>query len=209
MLEQYDTRNITNLIILYTDNLGQMCFNAAKICQLQHFPHPVNIEHGWYNPIDFFTVDTLSGPQVYEMIGVGEYRLQRATKALVLQIIVPGGNDHYIGFNSAKGANAQNVEASDMVTIVEWHTTDVNRYVGYYLKGYRAQDESFLLGNGITVTAQCINTAVTPSIACVCGEERSQICPSDCACPAPIYQQLEITAINQAGACQETADETC
>jgi hypothetical protein len=132
-----------------------------------------------------------------------------ATKALVLQIIVPGGNDHYIGFNSAKGANAQNVEASDMVTIVEWHTTDVNRYVGYYLKGYRAQDESFLLGNGITVTAQCINTAVTPSIACVCVEERSQICPSDCACPAPIYQQLEVTAINHAGACRETADETC
>lgn len=59
------------------------------------------------------------------------------------------------------------------------------------------------------MAAQCINTAVTPSIACVCVEERSQICPSDCACPAPIYQQLEITAINQAGACQETADETC
>jgi hypothetical protein len=63
---------------LSTDDLGQMCFNPAKLWQLQHFPHPRTVKRGWYNSTeDFFTVNASSGPQVYEMIGIGEYRLQK------------------------------------------------------------------------------------------------------------------------------------
>jgi hypothetical protein len=89
---------------------------------------------------------------------------------------VPDGSDQYITFNSAKRSNAQNVEADDLVTIVEWNTT--SGYATSSLKKYIAQGESFLLGNGLPVTAQCINTAVTPSVACVCVKESSRTCPS-------------------------------
>jgi hypothetical protein len=54
-----------------------MCFNPAKLWQLQHYPHPTNVRWGWYNTSDFLTVDTSSGAQVYEMIGIGEYKLQQ------------------------------------------------------------------------------------------------------------------------------------
>lgn len=100
---------------------------------------------------------------------------------------MPGGSDLYIAFNSAKGANAQNVEADDMVTIVEWITT--SGYSPSSLKGYIAQGETFSLGNDLTVTAQCINTSLTPSVACVCVKESSQTCPNDCACPAPMHHK--------------------
>lgn len=62
---------------LNADDLGQMCFNPAKLWQLQHYPHPTNVRWGWYNTSDFLTVDTSSGAQVYEMIGIGEYKLQQ------------------------------------------------------------------------------------------------------------------------------------
>jgi hypothetical protein len=186
-----------------------MCFNPAKLWQLHHNPHPVTVKYGWYDPLDFFTVDTSSGPQVYEMIGIGEYRLQQgkvtdfssltriylsplnsllrvletSRKVVALRIIVPGGIDKYIGFNSAKGANFQNDLASDMVTIVEWNTT--SGYIPSSLKGYIAQGETFLLENGITVTAKTINTMVSPSVACVCVKESHQTCPSDCGRLSP------------------------
>jgi hypothetical protein len=107
------------------------------------------------------------------------YYLATSRKAVVLQVIVPGGSDQYIAFNSAKGANAQNDEADNLVTIVEWNT---GGYSTSWLKGYIAQGESFVLGNGLIVSAQCINTKITPSIACVCVKESYQTCPSDCNC---------------------------
>jgi hypothetical protein len=113
--------------------------------------------------------------------------IESSRKAVALRIIVPGGSDQYIAFNSAKGANAQNVEADNLVTIVEWNTT--SGYSPSSLKGYIAQGETFLLGHGLTVTAQCINTSLTPSVACVCVKQRSQTCPSDCACPAAMHHK--------------------
>jgi hypothetical protein len=63
--------------LLLIDDLGQMCFNPAKLWQLQHYPHPVTVIGNWYDPRDFITVDVSSGAQVYEMIGIGEYNLQK------------------------------------------------------------------------------------------------------------------------------------
>jgi hypothetical protein len=101
---------------------GSMCFNGAKTWQLQTNPHPTTVINGWYNSQDFITVnDTSTSPQTFEMIGVGEYYLQgdgsidNPRKAVVLQVKDPLGNDQYITFNAAKGANLRNDEASDQV----------------------------------------------------------------------------------------------
>jgi hypothetical protein len=76
--------------LLLADDLGQMCFNPAKLWQLQHYPHPVNVRRGWYNSTDFITVDTSSGAQVYEMIGIGEYNLQqgKTSRPFVMNLYV-------------------------------------------------------------------------------------------------------------------------
>ena len=100
--------------------------------------------------------------------------------ALQVKATSESGVDQYIAFNSAKGANAQNDEADDLVTIVEWQTA-----IGYAqssLKGYIGQGESFNLAGNKVLTVQCINTAATPSVACVCVGENSQTCPNNCSC---------------------------
>lgn len=76
--------------LLLIDDLGQMCFNPAKLWQLQHYPHPVTVIGNWYDPRDFITVDTSSGAQVYEMIGIGEYNLQqgKASRPFVMNLYV-------------------------------------------------------------------------------------------------------------------------
>jgi hypothetical protein len=123
--------------------------------------------------------------------------LETSRKAVALKVIGPEDTDQYIAFNSAKGANAQNDEADDLVTIVE--RAKAIGYAASSLKGYIAQGESFLLGNGLTVTVQCINIATTPSVACVCVKDSSQTCPTDCSCIATV----DCSKITQRGPCQE------
>lgn len=111
---------------LYGDDIGAMCFNPAKTWQLQMHPH-ANVPSSWYDSQDFITVDMSGGARVFRMIGIGEYNLQgdgkgnnNPRKAVVLQVKSASGPDQYIGFNSAKGANFQNDEADDQVSI--FHT---------------------------------------------------------------------------------------
>lgn len=92
-----------------------------KCTLMQMYHHP-----GMTHKISLSTVDTSGGAQVFRMIGIGEYNLQgdgkgnNPRKAVVLQVKSATGPDQYIGFNSAKGANFQNDEADDQVSI--FHT---------------------------------------------------------------------------------------
>ena len=58
---------------LYGDDQGKMCFNPAKIWQLQFFPHATT---AWYDDEAFVSVNTSNGAQTFKMMGVGEYSLQ-------------------------------------------------------------------------------------------------------------------------------------
>jgi hypothetical protein len=118
------------------------------------------------------------------MIGIGEYNLQgdgvsTPRKAVVLRVETGTTTPQYIAFNSAKGANYQNDEADNLVTIVEYTGTG---YAVSSLKGYIGAGSTFTTAQGRIVEAQCINTAVTPSLACVCVRDAGQTCPTDCAC---------------------------
>lgn len=68
---------------LYGDDLGQMCFNPAKLWQLQHYPHPTTVTEGWYDSAAFVTIDNPASPQEFKMMGVGEYNLQGECMALL------------------------------------------------------------------------------------------------------------------------------
>eukprot|EP00584_Thalassiosira_punctigera_P019424 CAMPEP_0172555260 /NCGR_PEP_ID=MMETSP1067-20121228/58322_1 /TAXON_ID=265564 ORGANISM="Thalassiosira punctigera, Strain Tpunct2005C2" /NCGR_SAMPLE_ID=MMETSP1067 /ASSEMBLY_ACC=CAM_ASM_000444 /LENGTH=884 /DNA_ID=CAMNT_0013343775 /DNA_START=163 /DNA_END=2813 /DNA_ORIENTATION=- len=185
---------------LFADELGQMCFNPAKNWQMQFNPHPTTVGQGWYDSRDFIEVNTdVDGAQTFKMMGVGEYNLQgngvsSPRKAIALQVFT-GGTPQYIGFNSAKGANLQNKEADDHVTIYEYSGTG---YAVSSLKGYVTQGNSFTTTQGRVITAQCINTVVTPSLACVCVRRNiHETCPTNCACndtfPAPTTRTPSIS----------------
>ncbi|KAL3804658.1 hypothetical protein HJC23_008473 [Cyclotella cryptica] len=172
---------------LYGDDLGGMCFNPAKNWQMQFNPHPVTVINGWYDSRDFIQVNTTDGAQTIQMIGIGEYGLQgdgvnAPRKAVALQIENGLDTRQYVSFNSAKGANFQDVEAPDQVTIVEYTGTG---YGISSLKGYITQGNSYITAEGRIISAECINTGVTPSLACVCVRESNQSCPSDCSCTPP------------------------
>lgn len=89
----------------------------------------------------------------------------------------------------------------DQVTIVEWAA---GGYSTSLLKGYIKQGESFNLSKGKrgkVVTAQCIDTTVTPSVACVCIREDGQTCPDLCSCVEP----SDCAQINAPRDCRQTS----
>ena len=154
-------------------------FPIHIIRQMQFHPHSTYVISGWYENQDFLEIDTAQGAQTVKMMGVGEYDLQaEPRKKIAIKVLTSVGAPQYIGFNSSKRANFQNDEADNQVTIIE-KTGD--RYGVSNLKKYLVQGESFDL-NGKIVSAECINTSVTPSLACVCVREIDQTCPTDCAC---------------------------
>ena len=101
---------------LYSDDVGKMCFNAAKNFQIP----------GWYDDAKI-TVDPagFNGPPTYSstnnILGVGEYSLFNITPGLPVTIKVETGtpNDYFVGFNRAAGSNLHNDLADDMVTIIQ------------------------------------------------------------------------------------------
>ena len=85
----------------------------------------------------------------------------------------------YMGFNSAAGLNADNVEADNKVTIV---TKAGARYGESYLRAHLLLGEAYYHnGAGIVMSAQCVSTAATPLVVCVYVRLYFQACPP-CAC---------------------------
>ena len=150
----------------------------------QFNPHPTTVISGWYATEDFVTIDTANGAQTVKMMGVGEYKLQgdgvtNPRKAIALKIENGSTTPQYVKFNSAKDANSQNDEADNLVTITEYTGTG---YGVSSLQGYIGAGGSFPTAQGRIVEALCINTAETPSLACVCVRSSTQTCPNDCQC---------------------------
>ena len=149
------------------------------IRQMQFYPHPTTVISGWYDTQDFLEIDTSQGAQTVKMMGVGEYSLQsEPRKKIALKILNGSTRPQYVAFNSAKGANVQNDEADNQVTMMEYTGTG---YAVSSLKGYVAQGGSMTTAQGRIVSAECIDTSITPSLACVCVRESGQTCPP-CTC---------------------------
>ena len=113
-----------------TPSSTQRCFNAAKDWQLP-----------WYNANNGKRVlDPSSGsssftPTTLTLVGIAEYTARTDTFSQPVTVKLETGTDidFFIGFNRAAGANSQNDEASDEVTV----TTSGNNGEGYsqsYLK---------------------------------------------------------------------------
>ena len=91
---------------LYSDDVGKMCYNAAKNWQI-----------GWYNDRKI-TVDptTLSKgwEATYTMVGIADYLNNPSSHPVVIKVETGQGNDYFVGFNRAIGVNSQNDEGDDV-----------------------------------------------------------------------------------------------
>merc|ERR1719410_2499271 len=144
---------------LYSDDIGKMCFNPAK-----------NWKLGWYSN-SYVTFD----PDLHScwsgvLIGVGEWDYGQHGLPVVLKIETNTKNDYFVGFNRAAGPNAQNVQASDEVTIIKTGKNG-NGYSQSRFKANLNQGQSYVFANwkgtdnDLEVTVNSIDMSSIPATA--------------------------------------------
>jgi hypothetical protein len=157
---------------LYSDEVGKMCFNAAKNWQI-----------GWYNT-NRLLVDPRNGPTTVNMVGIADFNNNPQDYPVVIKIETGTSTDQFIAFNRAIGINSQNDEADDEVTIVETGNNGEG-YSQSFLKAHLIQGETYTYANwagtgqSLIVKAKSINLAMSPAVAQV------EICLGSCATGAP------------------------
>ena len=97
---------------LYSDHVGDMCYNGAKSWQI-----------GWYNdrkimlnPKTELASNANWGTMV-TLVGIADYQ-NVVNIPVVLKLETGTDDDYFIAFNRAVGINTDNVEADDEVTVV-------------------------------------------------------------------------------------------
>ena len=119
------------------------------------------------------------------MVGIAEYaqRTDTANQPVTVKLETGSTTDYFIGFNRATGANAQNDEADNEVTI----TTSGSNGEGYsqsFLKAHLIKGESYTIpnfagnsGQNLVITADDINISTVPAgVATICVAYEGQSC---------------------------------
>jgi hypothetical protein len=145
---------------LYSDEVGKMCFNAAKNWYLE-----------WYDGAKT-TIDPLVSPtSTVTLVGVAEYNIRNGNP-VVVKLETGTSDDFFIGFNRAVGANSQNDEADNEVTIVTTGNNGIS-YSQSFLQAHLIQGESHTITNfggtgvDLKITAESINISSTPGTAMI------------------------------------------
>jgi len=97
---------------LYSDHVGDMCYNGAKSWQI-----------GWYNDRKIMLnpktelASNANWGTLVTLVGIADYQ-NVPSIPVVLKLETGTDDDYFIAFNRAVGVNADNVEADDEVTVV-------------------------------------------------------------------------------------------
>ncbi|KAL7431028.1 hypothetical protein ACHAXH_003303 [Discostella pseudostelligera] len=97
---------------LYSDDVGRMCYNAAKSWQI-----------GWYNDRKITLnpktalASNANWGTVVTLVGIADYQ-NVANIPVVLKLETDTVDDYFIAFNRAVGINADNDEADNEVTVI-------------------------------------------------------------------------------------------
>jgi len=168
---------------LFSDDVGDMCFNPAKNYQIVMSGSNRDGDGNWYNEDRVETWDVNDGVggtnTVWsgKLVGIAEYDhllsdAQHADSRIVLKLESGRSNDLYVGFNRATGITSDNQQASNKVTITE---TGGNGYT-YSQSMLKAtmgvQGEKYSVVNWrhakkLVVTVEEINVDVVPGYAVV------------------------------------------
>ena len=96
---------------LWGDDLGQMCYNAAKSWQI-----------GWYDDAKVDYKPKVIGNEFWtgQLVGVAQYsHADRDGRPVILRIDSGSTKDYFINFNRKIGMNSQNKQGSDVVNVYE------------------------------------------------------------------------------------------
>jgi len=136
---------------LYGDELGKMCFNPAKSWFLEWYPGSGEL---------VFDKNTDSVMRK-KLVGAGEW--ENPNQGQVVIKIENGDKDLFVGFNRAAGANSQNDEFDDEVTVIEAKNSNTISYQSY-IKAHLKNGEEYTQ-NGVTVKVCDLVTNVVPGYA--------------------------------------------
>jgi len=135
---------------LYSDDVGKMCFNPAKSWFLE-----------WYPGSGELVFDKNKDSVMRKkLVGAGEWT--NPNQGQVVIKIEQGDKDLFVGFNRAAGANSQNKEFDDEVTVIEAKQSGVSSQS--YIKAHLENGEEYTL-NGVTVKVCDLDTNVVPGYA--------------------------------------------
>ena len=156
---------------LYLDDVGAMCFNAAKSWQL-----------GWYDDRKISInprIESWKG----RIIGIADYENNSLDHPVIVKIESGTATDQYITFNRATGVNRHNEEADNEVTIVQTGN-DGESYHQSWLKAtlHSGQVHIIPLWDGaqdLTISAEAININSADSA----GYAEVSICLGPCVYP--------------------------
>jgi len=142
---------------LYSDDVGKMCYNAAKNWQI-----------GWYDAAKLLINPSAEPSTTVNLVGIAEYNNRPNNEPVTVKIETGLTDKFYVGFNRATGANAQNDEADNEVTIVKANAAGTSQS---YLQAHLIQGESHTIvnfagtGNNLIITANTIVTSTSPGRA--------------------------------------------
>ena len=154
---------------LWGDDLGKMCFNAAKNFQLAVG------NDAWYNEGSGEILIWDSGEDggtVLDttMVGIAEFDMITDNNPVVIKLETGKDLDYFIGFNRATGPTSQNRFADDLVTIYEAGNNGMS-YSYSYLNAHLAKGESHTITKwrgtklDLTINVLDINIDVVPGYA--------------------------------------------
>jgi len=168
---------------LYSDDVGKMCYNPAKNYQLN-----------WYDSAksNFKVYDGQSISQ--ELVGIADYLNNPNGLPVTLRLQIgdtnPPSGAYFVGFNRATGANEQNDEADNEVTIITVTSGVGTQYSQSFLKAHLVQGESYTItnfynsGKDLVVTANTIDLDANPAVATV-SLQLGDVTPTDPPTTAP------------------------
>jgi len=170
---------------LYSDDVGKMCWNAAKTWQCE-----------WYNePGNKDTFDASMESKTFRLVGIANYDNNPENLPVVIKLETGTSTDQFINFNRATGVNSENDEADNEVTIVETGSNG-EAYSQSFLKATLLQGEFYQYlnwagtGRTLTVTATDIDQDTNPNVwtATISVVLESAITPAPTAAPtaAPV-----------------------
>eukprot|EP00547_Thalassionema_nitzschioides_P000816 CAMPEP_0194200194 /NCGR_PEP_ID=MMETSP0156-20130528/905_1 /TAXON_ID=33649 /ORGANISM="Thalassionema nitzschioides, Strain L26-B" /LENGTH=1201 /DNA_ID=CAMNT_0038925161 /DNA_START=53 /DNA_END=3658 /DNA_ORIENTATION=+ len=165
---------------LYGDDNGKMCFNPAK-----------SYQSGWYTnkggggivEFDPSVSTSWSGT----LMGVGEWKDvgDIAPHPVVVKIESGTDTDFFVGFNRAAGANSQNDEADDKVTIIQTGSDGTS-----YSQSYRIWDgvagQSYIWSNWQGTGMDLIVQVTNIDISSAPGTASINIALSGTSFPTPV-----------------------
>lgn len=152
---------------LYSDDVGKMCYNAAKNWQI-----------GWYNDRKLLLNPLVEQTKTVTLVGIADYLNNPDQHPVVVKVETGAANDFFVGFNRAIGVNSQNDEGDEVVTVVQVDGNNGEGYSQSYLKaklGFSGDitGSSYSISNFggsgevLTISAVSINLATNPATATV------------------------------------------